>query len=270
MRQFFFAVLFLLVYINVSHSQDDVLKKKAPHKDDETSLIRIKAKPETAVGKSVIICGLVEISDYYNYSYRRSEDIYYSLKFYEVGETIGDYEGQNPVRLYFSKSIGSDALEIITKAYEQKKGTVTGKLLRAKITLVPERFNSDKQWDMFEVLDVQFFDMASEKWLPWMVATAQEVELKQKTAMAEEERAKRVAKQEEEQAKRIVKQKAAADKIGAQPPKTNEEIASSKLKMAKTVLEKNKEAGRKRLQEIVDEYPGTLSAEKATTLLKIK
>ncbi len=256
MRQLLCACIPIMLCVCVSYSQDDIRKKKVPHKDDETSLVRIKATPEKAVGKSVILCGTVEISDYYNYAYGEAQDSHYSLKFREIGEIFGDQYGDD-AHFYFAKSLRTDSLEIITKANEQKRK----KLVRAEVMLVPTKFQSDKQWNMFEVIDFQFFDIASEKWLPWVVKAAKEEEQKKKVAKEEEERAKREEKQKEAAA-------ALAAKNAAKTPKTDEENAASKLKLAKPLLETNKVAGRKRLQEIVDKYPDTPSAQQAKLLLK--
>lgn len=231
--------------------------KKVPHLEDETSLIRIKATPETAVGKTAIICGGVEIGDYYNFSYGNSEESHFSLKFKEAGETFGDISGES-ANLYFAKTRGQEAIEVLAKAAEKNKGGRVLKLARVKVTLVAGRFQSDKQWDMFEVLDMQFFDNAADKWLPWIVETQLESEKKLAAAKAEEARTRR---------EEAVKAKLAAMKAQEKPPKSKEEAAAAKLKLAKSLLEKNETAGKKRLQEILDQFPDSTAAEEAGKIL---
>lgn len=75
----------------------------------------------------------------------------------------------------------------------------------------------------------------------------------------------------DEAAKKVTLVKWDAPQPASAPPKKgNEETAASKLKLAKSLLEKNEAAGRKRLQEIIDQFSDTPSAEDARKLLKNK
>jgi hypothetical protein len=65
-----------------------------------------------------------------------------------------------------------------------------------------------------------------------------------------------------EAAKRAEEAKVEAD------AKSDEEKAENLLKAARPLLEVNRKAGRKRLQEILDKYPGTIAAAAARDLLK--
>lgn len=137
-----------------------------PLKGDETSLIRVKADPDKYLGKEIIICGGVAISDYYNFGYENSHNTHYSLKFVELGKDTNQ-KGED-VSLYFQKRLGAAIIQTITKEAEQSKGNFY-KIARVKVLLDSHRFADGKQWDLLEVRDVQFLRDNKKDWMPWII-----------------------------------------------------------------------------------------------------
>jgi hypothetical protein len=69
--------------------------------------------------------------------------------------------------------------------------------------------------------------------------------------------------------------KRAAEKVTAPKVKTpakadREKVAANKLSLAKSLLQSNEDAARKRLEEIVKDFQGTAAAQEAEKLLKAK
>ncbi len=242
-------------------TQDEMLKAKILHTDDETSLIRIKANPETAIGKLVVICGYITLSDYYNFSYDKAQDSHYSISFTELGETSAD-RGKT-AHAYFKKAEGREIIERFVLAAEKANVKTTVVVVRLAVTLIPSIYKEDKQWDMFEIIDIQEFDYTSNNWSHWIVKTGKE-------RAKEQEQIAKAAAEAEEDAKREAKKKAAAAKLAAVPKKTDEQIAESKLQLAKALVGKNDAAARKKFEEIVDKYPDTDAAKSAKKLLEKK
>lgn len=142
---------------------------KIPHLDGETRLLRVKANPDKYLGKTFVICGGLQVSDYYNYSYRDQEKSFYSLGFVEAGETFNDFGDH--CQLYMSKTaiskeLSESIIETVTKAEEAKRNT--HKLARLKVAINPVAFSRDKQWDMLEVMDIQFINKDKTGWSPWI------------------------------------------------------------------------------------------------------
>ena len=246
------SLLLVAMLTSISYAQDDIGKRKVPRLHDETTLVRLKSNPERAVGKPITICGFVTVSDYYNFSYTDAAETHYSLVFLEAGETIGDPLVER-ASLYFSKSVGAIAVEEITKATEKKKQ----KLVRAEVTILPAAWAESKQSDVLEVLDIQFYNIKTETWDPWVLKTQREADEKAKL-MAEKAIKAKAAKLKEEK----------AAKIAAIPKKSNEEQAANKLKLARLLVGKNDAAAKKKFKEIVDQFPDTPAAKEAQQLLE--
>lgn len=255
MRMILAAVTVILVAAG-TFAQDDISKRKVPHQKDETSLVRIKANPEAIIGKKVVICGFVTISDYYNYGYEHSNKSHFSIAFLEAGETIEENNGAT-AHLYFAKTDGAGAVEVITQAAEKQKL----KLVRAEVTLTGGRYVRGRKWDLLEVSDFQFYDATTDNWGPWFVRPAKE--------KAEKERLKKEAEESLKKAEKKTKEQKAIEPAPVEPKfiRSDEEIANSKLKLAKLLLTKNKSDSMKKLQEIINKYPKTDAAKAAQELI---
>jgi len=169
-----------------------------PLKGDETPLVRVKANPERYVGKVFIICGGLFIGDFYNYFYEGRQDTHYSLRFFDVGKT-SDVRGETAY-LYLLKAIGAEIVEGVSK--RQETGYNNAKLARLRVMLRPEAYARGKQWDMFEVVDVQFIQEDRKDWQPWIVATKAEKERQAAQAAAKRRVEEEAAQEQRKKAER--------------------------------------------------------------------
>ena len=143
---------------------------KIPHVDDETSLVDVKANPRKFTGKEFRICGRVRMDDYFNYSYGDASDAFYSIRFNEVGETFRDSRLGEYAYLYLRRDWGKDVSAALVK-YAKEGGSRHGVVARVHVRLNPDAYEKWKQWDMFEILDVQFINDDADGWGEWVVNT---------------------------------------------------------------------------------------------------
>jgi hypothetical protein len=177
---------------------------KVPHEDDETPLVRVKANPEKYIGKEFVICGGLEIDDYYNFEYDNAHESHYSLGFREAGETLNDLGPR--AHVYLPKTIGASIVDSIVKSAEQKKAKHSYKLARVKVTLDRRRIRAGQeiQWDMLEAIDVQFCDKDKLEWQPWIIESRKQAEQAQNEEARKKEQAKREAEKKAAQEKKDV------------------------------------------------------------------
>src|SRR5262249_3722558 len=72
---------------------------------DETKLTKVKANPRDYVGREFILTGVAEVSDYFNYGYRNSQDTHYAVTFREALGTLrpGDRLDGEECHLYLRR-----------------------------------------------------------------------------------------------------------------------------------------------------------------------
>lgn len=186
---------------------------KIPHLKDETALVRIKGDAPTYIAKEFIICGDLQIDDYYNYGYRKMQDDFHSLKFREVGATSKDVSLE---RCYLYMERLEEFKPVIDRlAKESARGKDKNffglhSLARIRVTLHPDAYEKGKQWNMLEVVDVQFSTPDHQKWESWVIDVAKQREEKK---AAEAEKAQRLkAKREEERKKQAAEAEAAEER----------------------------------------------------------
>lgn len=177
----------------LSHA-DDTEPHIIPHQNDEVALVRIKADPKKYVGKSFVICGGLQISDYYNYSYGRSEKTHHSLKFVELGKTTREIGIETCHGYLLKRNASAAIIDTIAKGAEENKTREFYKVARVKVMLIQVRYENDKQWDMLEVLDAQFMDKDFKEWQPWIVETEEAAKRAEAKADREADEADRAAK----------------------------------------------------------------------------
>jgi hypothetical protein len=182
---------------------------KVPHLDDETSLVRIKANPEKYLGKAVTICGGLMVDDYYNDSYDGAEKTHFSLRFMESGETLGS-PGDEFARLYLPRDHGQVIIDQIVETEVKNKRRMY-KLARVKVLIQPERYRRDKQWNMMEVVDVQFATKDFKDWNEWQI----ELERRKKEAEEAASEARRKLKQAELEEKKASQREREAESEAA-------------------------------------------------------
>ncbi len=166
---------------------------------DETPLVQVKAEPRKFVGKPFVMTGAIEVSDYYNMAYSEAANSHYSFDFQEA---IAPRKLGEDCSIYLKRSIGEKIVErIILKTKDGDRARI-----RVKVVMDPPRFRDDgDDWQMLELLDVQFSAAGGEEWGPWVIeasrkeaAEAAELE-KQRAAMAEIERKKAAEKEKEKE-----------------------------------------------------------------------
>lgn len=145
----------------------------------ETTLLRVKADPERYTGRKLVLEGSIEVSDYYNFSFRGAEESFYSLQFRELNEgklRIGEYG-----HLYLSKKggYGDGVIDQIIQMSEQDESVIARPIAVKVEVIIPEAiYAQDKQWNMFVLRDVQFYDQRKKEWKNWyfeeLIAQAKE------------------------------------------------------------------------------------------------
>lgn len=233
--------------------------KKIPYRGDETPLVRVKANPEKYLGKTFVICGGLALRNYYNYSYENAENTFYSLSLHETGkDTASVGRSSERADLYLSKRIGAAIVDTLTKFEEENKSGKKKnlKLARVEVTLVPSKYAKDKEWNMMEVIDVQFVEKDYKGWQPWIIEKEREEEMSRRKAQRNAIEKQRV---EEETKKQAAREAKIADKEG---------MASSHLQLAKGLMSANPKKAKERLTKIVQQYPETMAAKEAKELLR--
>jgi hypothetical protein len=130
---------------------------------DETPIAAVVADPWKFVGRGFVICGAVEVADYFNAPYDGAKLTHFSFSFQQLdrGAALG-----NRAMLYARRNIGQDIADACAAATSLRSGAM--KVVRARVTLAPERTSSDQiRGDMLEVLDWQFLAPGATTWSAW-------------------------------------------------------------------------------------------------------
>jgi len=187
---------------------------KIEHLKEEVKLVRIKADPAKFLAAnnhqfpfedSFVICGTIEIDDYYNFSYDDLEHLYQSIRFQEVGDVLKN-RSKESCHLYFSRAFGQPAIDSIVDLTENSKEPVI--LARVKVVLNGIFYNREKQWDMLEVQDIQIARNGYKEWGPWLVEESQskkKAEAEKLAAMKADERKQAEMKADEKRAAEVNK-----------------------------------------------------------------
>ncbi|QDT04351.1 hypothetical protein K227x_27420 [Rubripirellula lacrimiformis] len=128
---------------------------------DETSLIRIKAKPTEFLGEEVIIVGVVSPSSYYNYGYDNAESTHFATDFSELST---DLTRLGRAHVYIPKVFSGLLVDGMAESVESG---LDGKLVRMKVSLDPRRYEDAGTWDLLECSDWQLYGGEAQGWLPW-------------------------------------------------------------------------------------------------------
>lgn len=147
----------LTMLFSLVQAQDE---KSIPFQGDETSLTRIKASPVDYVGKVFVICGGIQLDDYFNYGYDDADFSHFSLAFIQAGKDSKP-TGER-AHLYLSRKFGKDLIEGLVEKQEMS-GKQSYVLARVTVTIPRNRFDPES-WEMFEVLEVQF---PNDEWSDW-------------------------------------------------------------------------------------------------------
>lgn len=135
--------------------------EELPKVGDETSLVRVKAKPEDFLDREFIVSGVIKVSDYFNFGYHDADSSHFSIELEEVGDN--GLAGSEAAHLYVTKLLGQALLDDL--AAVEEKG-FTGKAARVTVTLESRRFEGASTWDLLEVVDWQFLTDDRANWKP--------------------------------------------------------------------------------------------------------
>jgi hypothetical protein len=166
---------------------------------DETTLVHVKADPQSYVGKQLIMTGGIQVSDYYNYGYMDEKDLYYSFDFREA---VTPTKLGESCHLYLRRQNGKTISDTIV-AKLATEGSAKMVRVRVKAAFDPEHFEGDgqKQWDMMELLDVQFSAPEGNDWKPWTLESqrqaAAETAMRVKQDALDEKREKEKVREQE-------------------------------------------------------------------------
>jgi len=141
--------------------------KTIPVVGDETPLVKLKANTHEFVGKTFLIMGGVQVEDYFNFKYGDAKSTHVSFRFDEL-RADGSYTPIGGMDLYARRAIAGPLVEEISHVTSQGS---RGKVVRAKITILPERYGGTS--DMAELLDWQFLSPDRKSWGPWMNKTSE-------------------------------------------------------------------------------------------------
>lgn len=176
-------------------------ERKVPFKGDEVPLVRIKAGPAAYVGKEFVICGAVQLDDYYSYEYWNAAGTHHSLFLAEVSQD--GLPLAERAFLYLSRKTGAPIIErLLAKQEKAPKGQ--SYLVRATATILPARFDPNG-WQLFELLDIQF---PTEGWKDWEEGVlakmeADKAKAKQDSDRLAIERAQQFAEEKQKQLKAL-------------------------------------------------------------------
>ena len=134
-----------------------------PFQGDEASLFRIKADPRAYVDRPFVLCGAIEIGDYYLGGYDGTEDTHYSFVLHAIDKN-GKY-GIEFVHLYMSRDTGPPLVDEVSRVME---AGFKGKVVRVLATIVG---GHAEKWDEMELFDWQVLGPDGQ-WLPWKLAGA--------------------------------------------------------------------------------------------------
>ena len=139
--------------------------KSIPFIGDETPLAKVMANTDEYVGKTFIVVGGIGVADYYNFKYKFAKETHVSFRFRELrtGGSSGDF-----MTLYVRRPIAGPLVEEVSRA----SSAGLTKAVRAKMTILPERYNGSS--DTAELLDWQFLNPDHKSWGPWMNQTSDE------------------------------------------------------------------------------------------------
>ncbi len=128
---------------------------------NETSLVRVKVDPKKYIGESIYLIGVIQSSSYYNYGYRNAESSHFSLDFTEFDSKV--QRTRSSAHFYVPRSFSGFLIERMNLSEEARRGL----LIRAKVTIDPQRYDGASSWDLLELEDWQLLHPDRTEWQGW-------------------------------------------------------------------------------------------------------
>jgi len=164
---------------------------------DETHIAEIRTYPTKYLEKPIILVGVVDTANYYNFGYENASTTHYSLKFTESTE---DVKSLGDLDVYASRKFAKPLVDAIL-GVESKGGAL---LVRLEVKVTARSFQRRDFQEAVELVDWQLPNESKSGWSPWYFKSKAEAALTLKAKQDEENR--RFAAIQQKQ-----KQKAAAD-----------------------------------------------------------
>jgi hypothetical protein len=173
-----FGVLFLGLCVGVYGEEQP--KPPLPMMGDETPLTLVHVNVKDYIGRTFIIIGGVEVSDFYGWGYDNARDTHVAFWFKELTAERRPSAADSLtvcLRRSWSKPLVDAVVENVAKGF-------TGKIIRAKLTFLPERYEEVQRAERetsrdgkptgslkpaAELLDWQFLGSDQKSWGPWVI-----------------------------------------------------------------------------------------------------
>jgi len=136
-----------------------------PFTGEETPLTMVEAYPEKYIGKTFIVIGGIEVSNYYGFRYEGTKGTHISLWFDEIRRNKS--KTGKSMTLYVRKEISKNLVEEITKAVDTG---YRGKLVRVKASILRNRYDPDCPGIEAELIDWQFLSSDKKSWQDWAIS----------------------------------------------------------------------------------------------------
>ena len=136
-----------------------------PFTGEETPLTMVKAYPKNYIGKPFIVIGCIKVVDYYNFKYMYAKETHVSLSLDEIRPNL-KVTGES-IDLFLRREISKGLVDKITKAVDAGRQFV---IIRAKISILENRYDPDCQAIQAELINWQFYSKDKKNWQDWVIS----------------------------------------------------------------------------------------------------
>jgi cell division protein FtsB len=133
-----------------------------PAVGDVTSLTLLNANTSDYVGRTFVVLGTAVINNYYNYKYSDAKATHVSLALFEL--RADRTNTRERIHVYLRRDFARPLVDAIAKAVAEG---FDGRIIRAKLTILPDRHDDNRGSQDAELLDWQFLDAGLKEWEPW-------------------------------------------------------------------------------------------------------
>ncbi|WP_428937734.1 hypothetical protein [Fontivita pretiosa] len=154
----------LQLYAACVQADDDQLElKQIPLLGDETPIAAVVADPWKYVGRVFIVCGAVEVSDWFDGTYQDAKPTHLAFSFQQLDRAASP---GNRALLYVRRGVGDELAAACARATLLRSGAT--RVIRARVTIPPQRASlAHARGDMLEVLDWQYLAPGGGQWSLW-------------------------------------------------------------------------------------------------------
>jgi len=154
----------LRLYAACVQAEDDQLElKQIPLAGDETPIAAVVADPWKYIGRVFIVCGAVEVCDWFDGTYQDAKPTHLAFSFQQL-----DRAGSpgNRALLYVRRGVGDELAAACARATLLRSGAT--RIIRARVTIPQQRASlAQVRGDVLEVLDWQYLVPGGGQWSLW-------------------------------------------------------------------------------------------------------